>query len=124
MEEEDTNMYSSPYDNYLRILTAIKDIESGARLTEDWFEEHRQHILKYRDVFPNFREVNEDTQDHRFRNKAEETEIILSNLVHEIQVKYIFTPKLYLLLNKHMKELCEILWGEEELLEMLGRMTM
>jgi len=124
MEEEDTDVYSSPYDNYLRLLTAIKDIESGARLTEDWFEEHKQHILKYRDTFPNFRKVNEEMDDPDFRKKADETETILSNLVSEVKSRSTFTVKLYHLLNKRMKELCELIWGEDELLEMLGRMSM
>ncbi len=124
MEEEDSDVYSSPYENYFRLLTAIKDIETGTRLTEDWFEEHKRHILKYRHEFPNFKEVNKDTRDQTFRRKADETEIILSNLVHEIRVSHIFTPKMYLLLNKRMKELCDIIWGEDELLEMMGSMRM
>jgi hypothetical protein len=122
MEEEDTDMYSSPYDNYYRLLTAIKDIESGTRITEDWLEEHKQHIFKYREVFPNFRKVNDDMHDLEFRKKADETEIILSNLIHEIQTRNIFTPRMYLLLNKRLKELCELIWGEDELLEMMGKM--
>ncbi len=122
MEEDDTDMYSSPYENYLRLITAIQTIESGARLTEDWFEEHKYHILKYRDVFPNFREVNEDMQGQDFRKKADEAEILLSNLVNEIMNRSLFNVKVYLLLNKRMKELCELIWGETELLEMLGRM--
>ena len=124
MEEEDMDMYSSPYENYLRLLNTIKDIESNARLTEDWFEEHKQHILKYRDVFPNFRKVNEDVEDPTFRKKADETETLLSNLIDEILSRNIFTTRVYLLLNKKMKELCEIIWGEDELLEMLGQMRL
>jgi hypothetical protein len=122
MEEEDTDMYSSPYENYYRLLTTIKEIESASRLTEDWFEEHKQHILKYREVFPNFRKVNEEMQDSDFRTKAEETETILSNLIHEIQTRNIFTSKVYLLLNKRLKHLCELIWGEDELLEMMRKM--
>lgn len=124
MEEEDTDVYSSPHENYLRLLTTIKEIESGVRLTEDWFEEHKQHILKYREVFPNFRKVNEDMHDQEFRTKANETETLLSNLVNEIESRNIFTTKVYLLLNKRMKELCELIWGEDELLKMLGQMRL
>jgi hypothetical protein len=124
MEEEDMDMHSSPYDNYLRLISVIQLIESGARVTEDWVEEHKQHILKYRDAFPNFRKVNEEMDDSDFRRKADETEVILSNLVHEVITRKTFTVKLYLLLNKRMKELCEIIWGEDELSDMLGRMGM
>jgi hypothetical protein len=124
MEDEDTDVFSSPSENYLRLLNTIEQLESGARLTEDWYEEHKQCILKYRDVFPNFTKVNEEMTDSTFRKKAIETETILSSLVHEIYSTKLFTARTYLLLNKRMKELCEIIWGEDELLEMLGRMSM
>ena len=124
MEDEDTDVYSSPHENYLRLLNTIKEIESNSRLTEDWFEEHKHHILKYRDTFPNFRKVNEEMEDAEFRRKADETETILANLIHELQSRKTFTAKTYLLLNKRMKELCELIWGEDELLEMLGRMAL
>jgi len=124
MEEEDIDMYSSPVNNYLRLLSVIQTIESGAKLTEDWYCEHIQHILKYRQEFPNFRKVNEYVDDHEFRKKADEAETILSNLVHEVTFKHLFTPKLYYLLNKRMKELCEIIWGEDELSDLLGKMGM
>lgn len=124
MEEEYIDMYSSPHENYLRLIHTIETIESGARLTEDWFEEHKTHIQMYRETFPNVHKVNEEIEDGTFRTKANETEILLANLVNEIQVRKTFTVKTYLALNKHLKELCEIIWGEDELLNMLGRMTM
>lgn len=124
MEEEDIDMYSSPYENYLRVLETIQSIESGARLTEDWFQEHIGHIFKYRDVFPNIQEINQEVEDVEFRKKATEAEVLLSNLVNEIKSRKTFTVKTYLLLNKRMKDLTEIIHGEDELLEMLGKMGM
>lgn len=124
MEEEDIDMYSSPYDNYLRIVNTIRSIEMGVRFTEDWYEEHKKHILKYRENFPNFHQVNQDFEDVDFRKKATEVETIMSNLVHEIEFRGTFNVKLYLILNKHLKTMCELIWGEEELLQMLGQMRM
>jgi hypothetical protein len=122
MEEEDTDIYSSPYENYLRVLETIQSLETGVRLTEDWFHEHIGHILKYRDVFPNIGRINEEIEDIEFRTKASEAEVLLSNLVDEIKKRGTFTTKIYLLLNKRMKDLTEIIVGEDELLEMLGKM--
>lgn len=124
MEEEDIDMYSSPWENYLRLLNTVETLETGVRLSEDWYEEHKTHILKYRDVFMDFSTVNQEIHDESFRKKAIETETILSSLVHEVKTRGIFTVKMYLLLNKHMKALCEFIHGEDELLEMLGRMRM
>lgn len=124
MEEENIDMYSSPYENYLRVLETIQTLESGARLTEDWYQEHAEHILKYREVFPNIQKINQDVEDGDFRKKAAEAETLLSNLVNEIKIRKTFAVKTYLLLNKRMKDLTEIIHGEDELLEMLGKMGM
>lgn len=122
MEEEDADVYSSPYDNYLRLLQTIQTLESGARLTEDWFCEHTEHILKYRSTFPDIRRINEDVEDSEFRKKASEAEVILSSLVSEIKSRGTFTVKTYLLLNKRMKDLSELISDEDDLIEMVGKM--
>ncbi len=122
MEEEDIDMYSSPYENYLRLLQTIQTLESDARLTEDWICEHTRHIMKYREVFPDFKKINEEIEDNEFRKKASEAETVLANLVNEIKSRGTFTIKTYLLLNKRMKDLTEFIFGEDDLLEMLGKM--
>lgn len=124
MEEEDNTMYSSPYDNYLRIVETIRTLESGDRLTEDWFEEHKGHILKYREQFINFAKINEDVEESEFRTKAVEVETILCSLVHEIRFRRTFNTKVYLILNRHLKELTESLWEVEELSSSIGGMGM
>jgi hypothetical protein len=124
MEEEDIDLYSSPYDNYLRLLKTIETIENKFRLTEDWYEEHKKHILKYREEFPNLKFINQDVEDKEFRKKADEAEVLISSLVNEITTTKTFTLKLYLLLNKRLKELTEIILGEDELLNMLQQMRM
>jgi hypothetical protein len=124
MEEEDIDMYSSPVENYLRIVHTVETLEIGIRITEDWMEEHKGHILKYREVFPNFEIVNPDIEDSEFRTKAKETETLLANLSHQVNTQGTFNVKLYLILNKHMKSMCEIIYGEEQLAEMIQELCM
>lgn len=124
MEEEDADAYSSPELNYRRLIETIQTLESGFRLTEDWVEEHKKHILKYREMFPNFSNVNEEFGENEFRKKAYENEMVLANLVHEIKVCGRINLKLYLILNKHMKTMCEYIWTEDELANMMGDMGM
>jgi len=124
MEEEDTDMYSSPFGNYLRLVETIQTLEAGVRLTEDWYEEHKQHILTYRKEFPNFSNINEDFEDSEFRTKAKEVELVLNSLVREVKMKTLFNTKTYLILNKLLKEMCELIWTQEELSEILGKMSM
>jgi len=123
LDEEDTDVFS-PSDNYLKLLKTIEELENNVRITEDWYEEHKIIILKYRDAFPNFRYVNDEFEDVEFRKKAEEVEVLISNLIHEIKVKKTFNLKLYLILNKHLKRMCDIIYGEEELINMVNELSM
>lgn len=122
MEEDDIDVYSSPYENYLRLVQTIESLESGIRLTEDWYEEHKKHILKYISVFPDFGKVNGDIEEKEFRRKAKGIEVMLADLVNEIRITNTFNTKIYLILNKYMKEACEFIWGEDELLRMMKEM--
>jgi hypothetical protein len=124
LEEEDTNMSSSPESNYIRLLNTISELESGIRVTEDWVEEHKKNILEYREAFPNFRAVNEEFRDKEFRRKADESEVLMSNLVHEIKVSGTINLRYYLILVKHIKTMCDLIWDEHDLSDMLGRMRM
>lgn len=124
IDEENIDVYSSPATNYSRILDTIEYIEDNGRITEDWIEEHKQHILKYRTMFPNFRDINEDFEDSEFRQTAISTETIISNLVHEIKTRKTFTVKIYLLLNKNLKDLCDLIYGEQELMRMIEELSM
>ncbi len=124
LEEEDINMSSSAESNYVRLLKTIQELESGVRVTEDWVEEHKRIILLYRDTFPNFRAVNEEFRDKEFRKKADESEVLISNLVHEIKVSGTINLRYYLILVKHIKIMCDLVWDEHDLSSMLERMRM
>ena len=115
--------YNFPYNNYLRLLNTIHSLENSVRFTEDWYEEHKRHILKYREIFSNYALINEDITDPVFRKLADETETLLSNLVHDIKIRNTFSLKIYLLLNKHLKELCDLIYGEDELMNLLNELS-
>lgn len=115
--------YNFPYNNYLRLLNTIHSLENSVRFTEDWYEEHKRHILKYREIFSNYALINEDITDPKFRKLADETETLLSNLVHDIKIRNTFSLKIYLLLNKHLKELCDLIYGEDELMNLLNELS-
>lgn len=114
-----------PEKNYIRLIETIEELEDkNFRLTEDWYERHKKYILKYREVFPNFKFVNKDFEDKEFRILAREVEMIISNLVHEIKVNNSFDLELYLVLNKNIKQLCDMLNEESELMNMISRLSM
>lgn len=112
---EDEDIYSDPYENYCRIKRTVTFLTNGGKVTEDWMEEHTGHIMKYNEIFPQFSQTNLEVTDKIFRTMAYETEGLLSNLVENINHNRFFDVKLYLMLNKHMLNLTEYLFTEDEL---------
>ena len=111
-EEED---YSDVYENYCLLQRTVTFLTNGGRVTEEWMEEHRRHILKYREVFPDFSQTNMEIKDPGFRKLAQETEVLLSNLIKSIEMNRFFNVKFYLMLNQHMIKMCEFVFTEDEL---------
>ena len=112
-EEEDE--YSNVYENYCRLERTVTFLTNGGRVTEEWMEEHRLHILKYHEMFPNFSETNQEISDPEFRKTAREAETLLTNLVQSIRTNRFFNVKFYLMLNQHMIKLCQFIFTEDEL---------
>jgi hypothetical protein len=115
MEDEDTDIYTDVYENYCRLQRTVTFLTTGGRVTEEWMEEHRLHILKYHVMFPNFSQTNEEIDDPDFRKIAHESEILLSNLVQSIRINRFFNVKFYLMLNQHMLKMCQVIFTEDEL---------
>lgn len=122
--QEDTMEYSDPLQNYCRLKTTAVFLQTGGRVTEDWMEEHKKHIMKYFDMFPRFGEINEDITDHEFRKKAKETETLLCYLVDSIQKTRTFNTNVYRMLNEHMIYLCETIFSEDELNECMQMLNL
>lgn len=117
--------HSCPTKNYIRLLETIEELENvNFRFTEDWYERHKKYILKYREVFPNFKYINQDTKDKRFRALANDCEIIISNLVRDIKMNNQFDLEMYLMLVKNFKTLMEILDEDANLAEMIAQLSM
>lgn len=114
-DDEETDVYSDKYENYCRLQRTVTFLTNGGRVTEEWMEEHRRHILKYREIIPNYAEVNQDTDDMEFRKIARETEVLLSNLVESIRVNRFFNVRFYLIFNQHMVKLCAYFFSDDEL---------
>ena len=113
--QEDLAGYSNPYENYCRLQQTAVFIQNDGRITEDWMEEHKKHILKYFEIFPRLSEVNEEIEDSTFRKKAKEAETLLLCLVDSIQKSGTFNVKFYRMLNENMVYLSETMFSDDEL---------
>ena len=107
-------------NNYGMLLGALRCYETGSRVTEDWMEEHKRMILRIRDYYTNVSLANLDIQDRQFRALADDTELILSHLVYEIQTERTFTVDMYYKLCRNLKGMFEIALQVDDLSELLN----
>lgn len=114
-DEDQEDIYEDVYENYCRLQRTVTFLTNGGRVTEDWMEEHRLHILKYHELFPNFSETNQEISDPTFRKTAQEAEVLLANLIQGIRTNRSFNVKFYLMLNQHMISMCQFIFTEDEL---------
>jgi hypothetical protein len=85
--EDETDLFTEEQktQNWLQVYNATKFIENDGRITEDWMEEQKYHILKWRDWIPNFSTLNQDVEDPAFRAKCSYAEQIITHLVESIR---------------------------------------
>lgn len=114
-QREEEDIYSDPYENYCRVQRTVTFLKNGGRVTEEWMEEHRLHILEYYSRFPEISQINLEIKDRTFRQLAEEAEVLLGNLIQSIRANRFFNVKFYLMLNEHMLKITEFFFTEEEL---------
>lgn len=121
--EDEEDIYSDKYENYRRLQRTVTFLTNGGRVTEEWMEEHRRHILKYREIISNYAEVNMDIEDTDFRKLAHETEVLITNLVESIRANRFFNVKFYLMFTQHMIKLCGSFFTEDELELCMSKMS-
>ena len=113
-----------PEENYRRLVATIEFLKSKKRITEDWMEDHKQIIFEYREAFPNVAQANEEVKDREFRNIANQAELLLSDLVREIKLTRFFTVQDYYDLCMCFYTMCQHLYTEDELCDMLNGMEL
>lgn len=115
-------------NNYLQLVVAIEYLKRNGRLTEDWLEESREMIRKYRTWWPNMVFMNQEIQEPNFRKMCGEAELLLTELMRGVQsndfvnVKLfgIFLNKVKLIIDRVIPDEEKDLSGLEDLMAKLG----
>ncbi len=115
-------------NNYLELVGAIEYLKRNGRLSEDWLEDSRALIRKYRIWWPNMAFMNQEIQDKDFRKMCGEAELILAELMRGVQSNDFVNVKLYSIFLKKVKTIIDRvipdedknLSGLEELMAKLG----
>lgn len=123
IQEEEEDIYSDPVENYCRLHRTVTFLENDGRVTEDWIEEHKKHILKMREVFDDLPNINPEIGDPEFRRLAYECEILLRNLVQSIRLNRIFDVNFYRTLCQNMITMCEYFFSDDELESCMSKLS-
>lgn len=115
-------------NNYLELVAAIQYLDRNGRLTEDWLEDSRRLIRKYRIWWPNMRFINEEITDLDFRKICGEAEVLLAELMRGVHANDFVNVKLYAMFLKKLKTIIDRvipddqkdLSGLEDLMAKLG----
>lgn len=115
-------------NNYLELVGAIEYLKRNGRLSEDWLEDSRALIRKYRVWWPNMAFMNPEIQDKDFRKMCGEAELLLAELMRGVQsndfvnVKLfgIFLNKVKLIIDHVIPDKDKDLSGLEDLMAKLG----
>lgn len=110
--------YDEQQTNFLRIKNHKQILNTG-RITEDVVEDFKTFLVKIREYFPNFNQVNEDIQSKQFRTIAGNTEMIFQAIENQYKNERIFNVDLYKQLVENMIFMIEYTNEEDVLLGMM-----
>jgi len=111
------------HQNFLDLLASIKTLESG-RITEDWMEDQKRHIWRYRMWFYDFSEVNSHNNDLQYRAAASISEECLSKLIDQIKESETFDTFIYHKMMINIKYLVEYYLNHDELEELIKKFNL
>jgi hypothetical protein len=129
MDDDSMDTYSgySPnerYRNYMQIVNTLKFFENNGHITEDWMEEHRWIIELWRDWIDDYSTINPEFTDKGFRKACCEAETLISYLIRSIRTTKTFDTKVYYILVNKMKYICDTLFAEDEMEDLMGNMSL
>ena len=112
------------YEHYLQIFKTIHFFESNGHVTEDWMQHHMWVIEKWRDWIFDYSEVNPEITEKEFRKVCNETETLITYLIHSIRTTKTFDTRVYHILLTKMKYICDNIFDADELAGMMSSMYM
>jgi hypothetical protein len=108
------------YTNYKFLENTIRHVRNQERITEDWMEDHKSRIVKYREFWHDMSRLNPEIKEYWFRALAVEAETLLTLLYEEILETKTFTVESYHAFNECVYKMAQTFLEEEDLAEMFS----
>ena len=110
------------YANYMEIINTIKFFESNGHISEDWMEENKWRIEKWRDWISDYSDIHPEVTDKAFRKACSDAETVLQYLIQCIRSTKTFDTKVYFILLNKLKYICDSMFEEGELENLMSNM--
>ena len=112
------------YQNYMQIVNTLNFFENNGHITEDWMEENKWIIEKWRDWIDDYSQINSEVNEKAFRKACSEIETLISYLIKSIRATKTFDTKVYYILLQKMKYICDNLFTAAEMEELMNSMSL
>jgi len=115
---------SEKSQNYMQLVNTLKFFEDNGHITEDWMDEHKWVIERWRDWIDNYCDINLDITEPTFRKACSDAETLISYLIKSIRTVKTFDPKVYRILLQKMKYICDNVFMGDEMGNLMNSMTL
>jgi hypothetical protein len=112
------------YYNYVEIVKTLEFIENNGRITEDWMEHNKWIIQKWRDMIDDYSRLNPEITSKYFRKDCTETEVLIQYLMSSIRSTKTFDIKVYVILLKKMKSMCDNVYDDQEMNNLMNTLSL
>ena len=112
------------YQNYMQIVNTLNFFENNGHITEDWMEENKWIIERWRDWIDDYSYINSDITDKAFRKACSEIETLMCYLIKSIRSTKTFDTKVYYILLQKMKYICDNTFTADEMENLMNSMTL
>jgi len=112
------------YQNYMQIVNTLQFFENKGHITEDWMEENKWIIERWRDWIDDYSVINQEVTEIAFRRACVEAETLISYLIKSIRTSRTFDTKVYHILVHKMKYICDTLFTAEEMEQLMTNMAL
>lgn len=118
MDIDEPTMFTSEekYQNYLRLLRALRDTEGDYELDNEWYIEHRDYILEMYNHFDFENTENAHTQHEK--RMALDCQLMINELVRTIREDRTFNIQVYRSFCLNLEYFIKKKFSEQELDEL------
>ena len=111
-------------ENFVKVFTVCEYLDEGGAITLDVMREYMDLVDLYRGWIPDFSLINGEIKDAEFRKCCSETETLLRQLDHSSRHTNTINIKLFHIFMKHMKQILETIFTDDQLADLLSGMSL